>query len=320
MDLIIALVFLIIGLGGLSFGAEFLIRGAVSISHLIGLSPFIIGLTVVAWGTSAPEVVVTVGAAVNGVPDVAVGNVIGSNITNVLLIGGAAALLLPLCCARATISRSGLFLILATLFVLFLSFGLEVLPRWAGLLMLGAMLMQTIAIFIGQESQAVEEATNPGWNWGLSSVALIGGLTTLIVGGQIFIIGAVDLAEQVGLPEAVIGATIVAIGTSLPELFASLAAARHGHGEVVIGNIIGSNLTNILLVLGLVAVISPLDVPPDLVPWSLILFGLTSGVFIALLLAGQKIGRWMGLAFLIVFVLYILQSLSGGLEFFDGAF
>ena len=148
MDLIIALVFLIIGLGGLSFGAEFLIRGAVSISHLIGLSPFIIGLTVVAWGTSAPEVVVTVGAAVNGVPDVAVGNVIGSNITNVLLIGGAAALLLPLCCARATISRSGLFLILATLFVLFLSFGLEVLPRWAGLLMLGAMLVQTIAIFI----------------------------------------------------------------------------------------------------------------------------------------------------------------------------
>ena len=101
MDLIIALVFLIIGLGGLSFGAEFLIRGAVSVSHLIGLSPFIIGLTVVAWGTSAPEVVVTVGAAVNGVPDVAVGNVIGSNITNVLLIGGTAALVLPLFSARA---------------------------------------------------------------------------------------------------------------------------------------------------------------------------------------------------------------------------
>ena len=204
--------------------------------------------------------------------------------------------------------------------MLFLSFGLEVLPRWAGLLMLGAMLVQTIAVFIGQETQAVEEATNPGWNWGLSSVALIGGLTALIVGGQIFIIGAVDLAEQVGLPEAVIGATIVAIGTSLPELFASLAAARHGHGDVVIGNIIGSNLTNILLVLGLVAVISPLDVPPDLVPWSLILFGLTSGVFIALLLAGQKIGRWLGLAFLALFVVYILQSLSGGLEFLDVAF
>ena len=320
MDLIIALVFLIIGLGGLSFGAEFLIRGAVSVSHLIGLSPFIIGLTVVAWGTSAPEVVVTVGAAVNGVPDVAVGNVIGSNITNVLLIGGTAALVLPLYSARGTISRSSIFLIAATLFVLFLSFGLEVLPRWAGLLMLGTMLVQTIAIFIGQETQAVEEATNPGWNWGLSSVALIGGLTALIVGGQIFIIGAVDLAGQVGLPEAVIGATIVAIGTSLPELFASLAAARHGHGDVVIGNIIGSNLTNILLVLGLVAVISPLDVPADLVPWGLILFGLTSGVFIALLLAGQKIGRGLGLAFLALFVVYILHSLSGGLELFDVAF
>ncbi|MEC8274862.1 MAG: sodium:calcium antiporter [Pseudomonadota bacterium] len=320
MDLIIALVFLIIGLGGLSFGAEFLIRGAVSVSHLIGLSPFIIGLTVVAWGTSAPEVVVTVGAAVNGVQDVAVGNVIGSNITNVLLIGGTAALVLPLFSARGTISRSSIFLIAATLFVLFLSFGLEVLPRWAGLLMLGTMLVQTIAIFIGQETQAVEEATNPGWNWGLSSVALIGGLTALIVGGQIFIIGAVDLAEQVGLPEAVIGATIVAIGTSLPELFASLAAARHGHGDVVIGNIIGSNLTNILLVLGLVALISPLDVPTDLLPWGLVLFGLTSGVFIALLLAGQKIGRGLGLAFLALFVVYILHSLSGGLELFDVAF
>ena len=320
MDLIIALVFLIIGLGGLSFGAEFLIRGAISVSHLVGLSPFIIGLTVVAWGTSAPEVVLTVGAALSGVPDVAVGNVIGSNITNVLLIGGAAALVVPLFCARATISRSSLFLMIATGFVLFLAFGLGLLPRWAGLLMVGAMLIQTIAIFLTKATHTVEETENPDWNWGISSLALAGGLVTLVVGGQIFIIGAVDLAEQVGLPEAVIGATIVAIGTSLPELFASLAAARHGHRDVVIGNIIGSNLTNILLVLGLVAVISPLEIPPDLMPWSLILFGLTSSLFIAFLMLGQKIGRLAGLALLLVFCLYILYSLSDGWEVIDGAF
>lgn len=311
MDLLLPLLLLIIGLLGLSYGADFLIRGAVSASRLIGISPFIIGLTVVAWGTSAPEVVVTVGAALSGVPDVAVGNVIGSNITNVLLIGGVTALLLPLCCAPRTILRDGAILVVVTLAVLVLAYSLGFLPRWVGLLLLLAMIGHTVMIFLRDGSDGIEEAPAVAWGWGLASIALFGGLGVLIIGGQIFIWGAVEIAEELRVPEAVIGATVVAIGTSLPELFASIAAARQGHRDVVIGNIVGSNLTNIMLVLGLVALISPLPIPPELFHSSLILFGLTSALFVGLMVAGRSISRALGFVFLLTFALYLVLSLSG---------
>ena len=311
LDLLLPALLLIIGLFGLSYGADFLIRGAVSASRLIGISPFIIGLTVVAWGTSAPEVVVTVGAALSGVPDVAVGNVIGSNITNVLLIGGVTALLIPLCCAPSTVRRDGAILVFVTLAVLVLAYTMGFLPRWVGLLLLLAMVAHTILIFVGDGEEAVEEAPDVSWGWGLASIALFGGLAVLVIGGQIFIWGAVEIAEELHVPEAVIGATIVAIGTSLPELFASIAAARQGHRDVVIGNIVGSNLTNIMLVLGLVAFISPLPVPHELFHSSLLLFGVTSVLFVGLLVTGRSIGRPIGFAFLLVFGLYLVMSLSG---------
>ena len=309
MDLLIPSLLLIIGLAGLSYGADFLIRGAVSASRLIGISPFIIGLTVVAWGTSAPEVVVTVGAALGGVPDVAVGNVIGSNITNVLLIGGLTALVLPLCCAPNTVRRDGAILVVATLFVLVLAYVYEFLPRWSGALLLLAMVIHTIVIFRFGNEESIEDAPDVAWGWGLASLSLFGGLLVLVIGGQAFIYGAVELAEAIRVPEAVIGATVVAIGTSLPELFASLAAARQGHREVVIGNIVGSNLTNIMLVLGLVAFISPLPVAQELYHSSLLLFGATSILFVGILVAGRSLGRWIGLGFLLVFAAYLYFSL-----------
>lgn len=309
LDLLIPSLLLVIGLAGLSYGADLFIRGAVSASRLIGISPFIIGLTVIAWGTSAPEVVVTVGAALGGVPDVAVGNVIGSNITNVLLIGGLTALVLPLCCAPLTVRRDGTILIIATLFVLALAYMGGFLPRWAGGVLLLAMVVHTIVIFRFGNEEAVEEAPDVAWGWGLASVSLFGGLAVLVVGGQAFIYGAVELAEAIHVPEAVIGATVVAIGTSLPELFASLAAARQGHRDVVIGNIIGSNLTNIMLVLGLVAFISPLPVADELYHSSLLLFGATSILLVGILVAGKRIGRWIGIGFLLAFAAYLYFSL-----------
>ncbi len=309
MDLLFPSLLLIAGLVGLSFGADFLIRGAVSASRLIGISPFIIGLTVVAWGTSAPEVVVTVSAALSGVPDVAVGNVIGSNITNVLLIGGLTALVLPLCCAPSTVRRDGAILVVATFFVLVLAYVFEFLPRWSGALLLLAMVVHTIVIFRFGCDDGVEEAPNVAWGWGLASLTLFGGLLVLVVGGQAFIYGAVELAEAIHVPEAIIGATVVAIGTSLPELFASIAAARQGHRDVVIGNIVGSNLTNIMLVLGLVAFIEPLPVASELYHSSLLLFGATSVLFVGLLVAGKNIGRWIGFGFLVTFAAYLSFSL-----------
>jgi len=143
----------------------------------------------------------------------------------------------------------------------------------------------------------------------LASISLFGGLAILVVGGQAFIYGAVELAEAIRVPEAVIGATVVAIGTSLPELFASLAAARQGHRDVVIGNIIGSNLTNIMLVLGLVAFISPLPVADELYHSSLLLFGVTSILLVGILVAGKSIGRWIGIGFLLAFAAYLYFSL-----------
>ena len=309
MDLLFPSLLLIAGLVGLSFGADFLIRGAVSASRLIGISPFIIGLTVVAWGTSAPEVVVTVSAALSGVPDVAVGNVIGSNITNVLLIGGLTALVLPLCCAPSTVRRDGAILVVATFFVLVLAYVFEFLPRWSGALLLLAMVVHTIVIFRFGRDDGVEEAPDVAWGWGLASLTLFGGLLVLVVGGQAFIYGAVELAEAIHVPEAIIGATVVAIGTSLPELFASIAAARQGHRDVVIGNIVGSNLTNIMLVLGLVAFIEPLPVASELYHSSLLLFGATSVLFVGLLVAGKNIGRWIGFGFLVTFAAYLSFSL-----------
>ena len=131
----------------------------------------------------------------------------------------------------------------------------------------------------------------------------------MVVGGQAFIYGAVELAEAIHVPEAIIGATVVAIGTSLPELFASIAAARQGHRDVVIGNIVGSNLTNIMLVLGLVAFIEPLPVASELYHSSLLLFGATSVLFVGLLVAGKNIGRWIGFGFLVTFAAYLSFSL-----------
>ena len=300
---------LIAGLVLLVLSGDGLVRFASGLAIKATIPPVIVGLTIVSIGTSAPEIIASVRAALEGNPGITVGNVIGSNITNVLLIGGLTALVLPLCCAPSTVRRDGAILVVATFFVLVLAYVFEFLPRWSGALLLLAMVVHTIVIFRFGRDDGVEEAPNVAWGWGLASLTLFGGLLVLVVGGQAFIYGAVELAEAIHVPEAIIGATVVAIGTSLPELFASIAAARQGHRDVVIGNIVGSNLTNIMLVLGLVAFIEPLPVASELYHSSLLLFGATSVLFVGLLVAGKNIGRWIGFGFLVTFAAYLSFSL-----------
>ena len=321
MEFLLPSLLLIAGLVGLSYGAEYLVRGAVSISRLLGISPFIIGMTIVAWGTSAPEVVVTVSAILGDAEGVAIGNVVGSNITNVLLIGGVAALMIPLCCAAGPIRRDGSILILVTLFVGLLAYTFGYLPLWAGIILLLGMIAHTVFLFWTGGEDDAEEMPDVAYTTPIAMLALLGGLAVLIIGGQFFIMGAVDLAELLHVPEAIVGATIVAIGTSLPELFASIAAARQGHRDVVIGNILGSNLTNILLVLGLAAVMDRIAIPPELFHMSMVLFVATSVGFVAWLSLGRSIGRVGGVVLLVLFAAYLLWSFEAGMyqgfEFHD---
>lgn len=253
-------------------GGELLVRGAVGLARQMGISPLIIGLTLVGFGTSMPELVTSVQAALIGAPGIAIGNVVGSNIANVLLILGLSALIWPLACPAAAIRRDGTIMMLASGAMLAI-----VLSGALGRIQ-GALLLAGLVGFLVLSWRA--ERTSPGapdtasdaahpraatW-WGIKVAALsLLGLAILVLGAQLLVGGAVTLAEKIGLSQTVIGLTLVAVGTSLPELATSLVAAWRRHGDIVLGNIIGSNIFNILGIAGITALVEPLVVPGEIV-------------------------------------------------------
>ena len=327
--MLVQVFWLLAGLVLLLTGGEALVRGASSLARRLGISPTVIGLTVVAFGTSAPELAVSVLGATSGTGDIAFGNVVGSNIANVGFLLGVTALMTRLTVHSDIVSREvPMLLVASTALCVVASDGLidgaatDVVSRADGLVLL---LLFSIFLYYTARStlsgrrrdSLLEEAADeaPGKvaeeSLRVASILVGYGLLGLALGGDLLVDAASTIARALGAPEVVIGMTIVAIGTSLPELFASIAAARQGHRDVVIGNIVGSNLTNIMLVLGLVALISPLPIPPELFHSSLILFGLTSALFVGLMVAGRSISRALGFVFLLTFALYLVLSLSG---------
>ncbi len=254
-------VIFVAGLIGLFFGGEFLVRGAVGIARRLSVPPLVIGLTVVGFGTSAPELLVSVQAALAGSPDLAIGNVIGSNIANILLILGLTALILPVPMPISD-TRRDFAVMIGSSFVLWALLLGDVIWRWQGIV-----LVLCLALYLYVSIRAGKAAPSedlPAISGTLAKNLLIalGGLVVLLIGARFLVDSASEIARTFGVSEAVIGLSIVAVGTSLPELATSALAALRGHSEIAVGNILGSCIFNILGILGVTALVAPIPVDP----------------------------------------------------------
>ncbi|OAN72675.1 hypothetical protein A8B78_19535 [Jannaschia sp. EhC01] len=252
----------VLGLALLVAGGEVLVRGALGLSVRFRMSPAVIGAVVMGFGTSTPELAASLSAALAGAPGLALGNVIGSNVANVALILAASAVIAPL------VARTGWAEAVA---VAAATLGMIAVIILGGIgPVLGAMFLGILAIFLwvsvrgGQVAMSEQETEAAPGRLSQSLIFVIVGLVLLIGGAQALVSGAVDIAEAFGVPPSVIGLTVVAIGTSLPELAASLSAAVRGQGGLALGNIVGSNIFNVLGILGITALVHPIAVPPSL--------------------------------------------------------
>ncbi|MDJ0942277.1 MAG: calcium/sodium antiporter [Kiloniellales bacterium] len=291
----------------LFLGGEALLRGAVSLARHLRVSPMIIGLTVVGFGTGAPELVVSLEAALTGQPAIAVGNVIGSNIANIFLILGLSAMIRSLPVPREALWRDGMVMLGASVLVVGFAM-LGTMERWQGILLFAGLILFWGYIYRSERKNRSDELAAASAELdedpvgvprrvGIASLLSLVGLVALAFGSNVFLEGAVGLARTYGVSEAVIGLSLVAIGTSLPEVAAATVAAARGRGDVALGNVIGSNIINVLGILGLAAITTPL--PLDAVtPCDLAVF--VGGAVLALIFffTGRRIARREGAFFL----------------------
>ena len=293
-------------------GAEFMVRGAVALARRLGVSPMVIGLTIVAYGTTAPEFVVSLEAALAGLPAIAVGTVVGSNIANILLILGTAGLIAPILCRPGALRRDGAIVVgVSLLFVGFAWYG--AIAAWQGALMV-AILFAVTGIYYWTErregaaaahARETEEVHHLPRTYGLTLAFLIGGLAGVILGSHLLLEGAVSVARALGVSEAVIGLTLVAVGTSLPELATAVVAAYRRHPELALGNVLGANMFNILGVMGTVSLVTRLEVPTKIIDFDLwVMLGVTM-FFVAWMIFTRRLGRPMAVAFLAVYGAYV---------------
>ena len=296
------------GLIGLFFGGEALVRGSVSIARRMLISPLIIGLTVVGFGTSTPELLVSVQAALRGVPDIALGNIIGSSIANILLIVGLTALVWPIRIAAAAMRRDIIFMIASVLLLVPL-FAMGELGHISGLLLVAGLRVYLVLTFLSSREDTSEDDNPAAQSSLIVSVSwMTFGFVALLFGAQFLVDGAVSVARGFGVSEAFIGLTIVAIGTSLPELATSLIAAFRHQSDIAIGNVIGSNIFNVLGVLGVTALIAPISVSGRFLSFDLpILIGV-SCVLAGVLLTRPQIGRGIGVLMLLGYAAYLYAA------------
>jgi cation:H+ antiporter len=301
-------------LGGalLIAGAEVLVRGASRLATAAGIAPLVIGLTVVSYGTGAPELAVTVGAAYDGQPDLALGNVVGSNICNVLLILGLSALITPLIVSRQLVRLDIPLMIGASGLLVLLGLDRRIGRLDGSLLFAGAIAYTAFLIVQGRKDREPADAsTGPSSarqsRWWINVGLILSGLGLLALGARWLVQAAVDTATALGVTELVIGLTIVAVGTSLPEVATSVLAALRGQRDIAVGNVVGSNIFNILVVLGLGSLVAPQGIP---VPESALTFDLPVMTAVALaalpiFFTGFVINRWEGAVFLAYYLAYV---------------
>ena len=313
--------FLIIaGFALLLFGGEAVVRGSVALAQRLGVSPLIVGLTIVGFGTSLPEMVVSVNAALVGSPGLAVGNVVGSNIANILLILGVAAVIAPIAVHPGAVKRDLLGMSAATLVYVGLGMSGQIV-FWQGVLMLIA-LMSYIGFTVWHDNKSNDEAAemhrDEAAEMGeipLRTVSIAGiiivGLFAVVVGAEWLVTGATTLATEFGIPEEVIGLTVVAIGTSLPEIATSIVAAYRGHSDVCVGNVLGSNLFNLFGITGVTALFAPLPFSDKIVSFDLWILLAATAIIIPFMLTGRRISRPEGIVLLILYVSFIASQFVG---------
>ncbi len=297
--MLVDLLLLVAGLVLLTGGASALVRGAAALALRLGLTPLVIGLTVVAFGTSAPELVVSVQAALNDSGGIAVGNIVGSNIANIGLILALAALIRPLAIDRLLLKRDVPLMIVASALAAALLWDGR-LGRAEGTVLVAGLLAYLVwSIRASRKETAAaaalldgvpERADGPAWR---DALFVVVGLAALVVGADWLVASAVSLATAAGVSNAVIGLTVVAVGTSLPEMATSVVAALRGESEIAAGNVVGSNLFNLLGILGAAALVRPLHAP-GLQHMDVLVMGAFAVALVPLMLTGRKLVRWEG--------------------------
>ncbi len=305
---------ILLGLGLLFVGGEGLLRGSVAIAEKLGVSTLLVSMVIVGFGTSAPELVVSTTAALKGAPNIALGNIVGSNIANVLLILGFSAVIAPVACTRREITRDALAVLVASLALVILALN-GVIGRLAGLMMLAALVSYLSYAYLterknSKKNEAFRERIKgdigkPAMGFAIASAFCLGGLLFLVGGAYFLVEGATALAEKLGIPNSIIGLTLVAVGTSLPELATAIVAAYRKHANVVIGNIIGSNLFNILGILGVTAMISPIPFAGRIAEIDVWIMLVVAIVLSPVIWTGHMISRLEGGIFLTLYLVYI---------------
>lgn len=309
--------YFVLGLAGLLFGAEYLVRGSASIATALGVRPLVIGLTIVALGTSSPELAVSILAAMQERGDVAIGNVIGSNIANLGLILGLTAMIKPLAMQRTVVLREIPIMIVAALIASLMALDGRV-SRLDGLMLLGCFVLYTFLMLrTAQElpdiplAKAVPSASGrpPLLKHIFTTLA---GLVVLVIAGRLLVNSAVFFATEMGISDIVIGLTIVAIGTSLPELATSVLAAIRGHADLAVGNVIGSNILNLFAILGATATIHPLAARPEMFNLEIPIMVAFSVALLPLAYRGMKIVRWEGAMLMVAYFAFLTILVSRG--------
>lgn len=299
-----------VGLVVLVIGAEALIRGAVRVARALGVSPFVVGFAVIGCGTSAPELVVSLSAALSGSSEIALGNVVGSNIANVGVVLGPAALLAPLAAHMRLLKVEVPLVIAASLLLWALCWdgridrldGGVLLAAFAGLMVYMYRSARAEPPEVKEEFGLVAAEKMRVW---VASLLVVVGLGALVGGAHLMVGAAVAMARDLGVSEWLIGVTVVAVGTSLPELAASAAGAWRGEADLVLGNVAGSNLFNILLILGATAVVQPVGVPPAAVNFELPVMTAFAVLMLLVVANGLRVHRWEGAVLVVAYVAFV---------------
>ena len=303
------------GLGLLLVAGDLLVKGAVNLSLRLGIPALIVSLTVVAFGTSAPELLVSVQAILSGSPGIALGNVVGSNTANVLLVLGLPAIVSGIAAGMGS-RKSYVQMLAATALFIALCF-LGPLTRWHGLILLAALAAMLVwaarAALAHRESGAATEVEGadpelPGWK---IAGSLVLGLAGLPLGADLLIRGATTIARDFGLSDEIIGLTLVALGTSLPELATTLVAAWRRQTDVVMGNVIGSNMFNLLGIIGIAVLVGPIPVDPQMLRFDLWVMAAAALVLAPFVMRGWRMGRRWGLVLSALYAVYIALVLAG---------
>jgi cation:H+ antiporter len=314
---------LVAGFVLLVLGGETLVRGSVATATRLGLSPLFIGIVLVGFGTSSPELVTSLQAAFAGSPGIAVGNVVGSNIANILLILGLGALLLPIVCDPKAFYRDGTVVGVSALILAGVVM-IGHLDRWTGLAFVAALLAYIVFTYIKEsrtpdeaaalhEAEAALQVGDKPMRLPLALALAIGGIGLTIYGAKLLVDGAITLAATYGVSEAVIGLTVVAVGTSLPELVTAIIAAIKKHGDVAFGNILGSNIYNTFGILGITAAVHPLDVPFEIIEFDIWVMLVATVLLLFFAVSGWVVSRREGAVLLGLYVLYLAILAWGAL-------